>query len=99
LVFFSFFFSDALTLINRPSTNQAGDGNLILDELLLADTQAKGPFAFLKGAMDMSRVAASGHSAGGGAVSTLGNRVDVRIFFSPFSFFSCDMRTLENEES
>jgi len=57
------------------ASDQAGDANKILDAL----AAPSGDVAFLAGHLDAARVAASGHSAGGGAIAGLGGRAAVLI--------------------
>ena len=57
------------------ASDQAGDANKILDAL----AAPSGDIAFLAGHLDGARIAASGHSAGGGAIAGLGGRAAVLI--------------------
>jgi acetyl esterase/lipase len=57
------------------ASDQAGDAGKELDAL----AQPSGDLAFLAGHLDGTRVAASGHSAGGGAIAGLGTRAEVLI--------------------
>ena len=57
------------------ASDQAGDANKMLDAL----AQPAGDVAFLAGRIDVGRIAAAGHSAGGGAIAGLGGRASVLI--------------------
>lgn len=57
---------------------QAPEGRAMLEEL----AKTEGDVAFLKDHIDMTKVGVMGHSAGGGAVATLGDVADVIIVYA-----------------
>ena len=59
----------------RMSQNLGGDVAALVDAL----DNPSGDLAFLAGAIDMSRLGASGHSAGGGTIRSWGSRAQVLI--------------------
>lgn len=71
--------ADTLALLcpDPPSGNRdlAGDANAVLD----AVEAATGELSFLAGRVDTARMAAVGHSAGGGVVAGLAGRSGVRV--------------------
>jgi hypothetical protein len=66
------------------AADQTGDGRRMLEEL----AKTAGDVAFLKGHIDMDRVGALGHSAGGGAVSNYGDIADVIVIYAAGSGIS-----------
>ena len=66
--------ADVLTM-QFDKADQAGDAKRLLEALVAPS----GELAFLAGHVDSTRRAASGHSAGGGAVSALGAEPGVRV--------------------
>lgn len=63
-------------LIIPPPTDQPGDTRLMLKEL---ESMADPRLEFLKGHLDLGHVGVAGHSAGGGAVSGLGDIAQVVV--------------------
>jgi acetyl esterase/lipase len=62
-------------LVLNFNNQQAAQGTMLLDDL----AKLSGDAAFLNGHVDLTRLAAAGHSAGGGAIAGYGDRAKVLI--------------------
>jgi Chlorophyllase len=62
-------------LAGSLGADQKGDARKVLDALMAPS----GDIAFLQGHIDLTRIAISGHSAGGGALAGFGSRAGVKV--------------------
>lgn len=76
----------------QMANGQAGEVVQVLDAL----KEPSGDLAFLASHIDLTRMAASGHSAGGGAIRALSNYPDVRLLMPMASGGVCDGAELES---
>jgi predicted dienelactone hydrolase len=72
------YLSDFIACPGAPK-GPAQDLNRDVDAILAAMTSKAGGFSFLGTSLDATRLAISGHSQGGGAASSMGNKANVQV--------------------